>query len=184
MMQQQPPKGKLFPDHPQEQSGPRFASNAPRQNPQSYEPQHRMQQTGSYQPVQPPFGTSHLQPLHDKPFSRLQGAQEPPQQIPPSALEGTPLMVYTVQGAPVAVTAEEMERALAELQSKPNKRKNRTSRTDDSREQKRRKGKRRFSLVWNVFAFVGIISVILLVLEWVGIPLLVLLNDLTAGGTP
>lgn len=183
MMQQTPPTGKLFPDHPQQPSGPRFASNAPHQAPQTYEPQQRMQQTGSYQPIHPSYGTGHLTPLHEAPRQQP-GVQNPPQQTAPAAVEGTPLMVHTVQGVPVAVTAEEMERALAEMQERPGRRNKRLDRYEDAREQNRRKRSRRFSLVWNVFAFVGIISVILLILEWVGIPLLVLLNDLKAGGTP
>lgn len=184
-MQQKPPAGKLFPDHPQQQSTPRFASNAPQQTAQGYEPQLRMQQTGAYQPVHPAFGTGQLTPLHSASSQPHPGRPgKPVPQSAPSALPDTAVMVHTVQGTPVAVHAGELERALAELEQRAGKRKARKDKADDSREQKRRKRKRRFSMVWNVFAFVGIISVILLILEWVGIPLLVLLNNLRAGGTP
>ena len=129
MQQMTPPQGRLFPDTPKQQSAPRFASNAP-QGAQAYEPQLRMQQTGSV-PVMtmPRYATGQLQALHGAqpvtqmpPMSSLptvsvyQAMQAQPVNIPQTALEGTPIMVHTVQGAPVVVTKEEMERALASLE--------------------------------------------------------------------
>lgn len=62
-MQQQPPKGRLFPDRPVEQtSAPRFSSNTA----QGYEAQARMQQTGSYGMSQSSrYGTGSFQAVRD-----------------------------------------------------------------------------------------------------------------------
>lgn len=62
-MQQQPPKGRLFPDRLVEQtSAPRFSTN----NTQGYEAQPRMQQTGSYGMSQSSrYGTGSFQAVRD-----------------------------------------------------------------------------------------------------------------------
>lgn len=62
-MQQQPPRGRLFPDRPVEQTNaPRFSSN----NAQGYEAQTRMQQTGSYGMSQSArYGTGSFQAVRD-----------------------------------------------------------------------------------------------------------------------
>lgn len=62
-MQQQPPKGRLFPDRPVEQTNaPRFSNN----NTQGYEAQPRMQQTGSYGMSQSSrYGTGSFQAVRD-----------------------------------------------------------------------------------------------------------------------
>lgn len=206
-MQQTPPRsGNLFPDNPQPQSGPRFASNVPQLPPQPYEPQSRMHQTGAVPVLQQTFGTGQLTPLHNTtpvtqlppmstmPVAQPRQAQQPaprprkpahPDAAEPAvsvaALQGTPLMVHTVQGIPVAVTAEEMQRALEEMSAKKGKKSRPPKAQPDEQKKKgRRRGK--FSIVWNVFAFIGVVSVLLLLLEWIGMPLLVLLNDVTAGG--
>lgn len=104
-------------------------------------------------------------------------------ELPVTALTGTPLMVYTVQGAPVAVNAEEMERALQEHAGKSrNKQKNRQQKEIQGKEKQKGKFAMRFSLAWCIFGVIGVISTVLLFLEWVAVPVLVLLHDLLAGG--
>lgn len=104
-------------------------------------------------------------------------------ELPVTALTGTPLMVYTVQGAPVAVNAEEMERALQEHEGKSGKKqKNRQQKEIRGKEKQKGKFAMKFSVAWCIFGVIGIISTVLLFLEWVAVPVLVLLHDLLAGG--
>ncbi|MBR3764741.1 MAG: hypothetical protein IKK57_09370 [Clostridia bacterium] len=203
MQQLPPPQGRQFPDAPQQPKTPLFASNAPNAAApvQGYEPQARMQHTGSVPVIQAPkYSTGQLRTLHSTmpvqqmppqsayPANPLQPAQayqarhatpENIQQIP-----GTPLMVQTVQGVAVVVTAEEMEKALAEHARKNGKRKIRKQSGGQKKETKQEKKSRfamKFSVTWLIFGLIGIVSSILWLLEWVIIPLLVYLNTLTGG---
>ena len=188
MQQMTPPSGHLFPDHPQQQSSPRFASNAPKAA-QAYEPQVRMQQTGSV-PVMtvPRYATGQLQALHGSipatqmpPLATLPTAQVYQQQlvsqqvlpaqaaqVPESAITGTPLMVPTVQGAPVVVNYEEMMRAIEEMEQKPAMKKKRARKEKQEEKQKRsHKIVLSFSLLWIVFGVIGMISTALWLWEWI-----------------
>lgn len=203
MQQIPPPSGGLFPDTPQQPSTPLFASNM------QQTPQPGMQQTGSVPVLQVPrYATGQLRALHGTqpvqqmppmsamPVAPVYAAQQtvPPQPhrqqpapgqeaLPISALEGTPLMVRTVQGTPVAVTAEEMERALEEHAGK-SRQKQKGRQKKESREKQKQSGRfsLKFSVAWCIFGVIGIISVVLLFLEWVAMPVLVLLQELLAGG--
>ena len=86
-MQQQPPKGRLFPDRPVEQTNaPRFSNN----NTQGYEAQPRMQQTGSYGMSQSArYGTGSFQAVRDS---------QPVNTMPPMAAMPT-AQAYTAQQA-------------------------------------------------------------------------------------
>lgn len=195
MQQMTPPQGRLFPDNPSQQSAPRFASNAP-QGAQAYEPQLRMQQTGSV-PVMtmPRYATGQLQALHGSqpatqmpPMSSLptvsvyQAMQAQPVNIPQTALEGTPIMVHTVQGAPVVVTKEEMERALASLEEATDGRKKSRRRKKDANHEgaKTIKVVSKFSVFWMIFGVIGIVSSSIWVWEWIQY-LLVWLGQVTGG---
>lgn len=195
MQQMTPPQGRLFPDTPKQQSAPRFASNAP-QGAQAYEPQLRMQQTGSV-PVMtmPRYATGQLQALHGAqpvtqmpPMSSLptvsvyQAMQAQPVNIPQTALEGTPIMVHTVQGAPVVVTKEEMERALASLEEATDGRKKSHRRKKDAKHEgaKTVKVVSRFSVFWMIFGVIGIVSSAIWAWEWIQY-LLVWLGQVTGG---
>ncbi len=195
MQQMTPPQGRLFPDNPSQQSAPRFASNAP-QGAQAYEPQLRMQQTGSV-PVMtmPRYATGQLQALHGSqpvtqmpPMSSLptvsvyQAMQAQPVNIPQTALEGTPIMVHTVQGAPVVVTKEEMERALASLEEATDGRKKSRRRKKDANHEgaKTVKVVSKFSVFWMIFGVIGIVSSAIWVWEWIQY-LLVWLGQVTGG---
>ena len=196
MQQMTPPQGRLFPDTPKQQSAPRFASNAP-QGAQAYEPQLRMQQTGSV-PVMtmPRYATGQLQALHGAqpvtqmpPMSSLptvsvyQAMQAQPVNIPQTALEGTPIMVHTVQGAPVVVTKEEMERALAYLEEATDGRKKSRRRKKDAKHEgaKTVKVVSKFSVFWMIFGVIGIVASAYYVWNWGVIPLLVWLHKVTGG---
>lgn len=196
MQQMTPPQGRLFPDTPKQQSAPRFASNAP-QGAQAYEPQLRMQQTGSV-PVMtmPRYATGQLQALHGAqpvtqmpPMSSLptvsvyQAMQAQPVNIPQTALEGTPIMVHTVQGAPVVVTKEEMERALASLEEATDGRKKSRRRKKDAKHEgaKTVKVVSKFSVFWMIFGVIGIAASAYYVWNWGVIPLLVWLHKVTGG---
>lgn len=196
MQQMTPPQGRLFPDTPKQQSAPRFASNAP-QGAQAYEPQLRMQQTGSV-PVMtmPRYATGQLQALHGSqpvtqmpPMSSLptvsvyQAMQAQPVNIPQTALEGTPIMVHTVQGAPVVVTKEEMERALASLEEATDGRKKSRRRKKDAKHEgaKTVKVVSKFSVFWMIFGVIGIAASAYYVWNWGVIPLLVWLHKVTGG---
>ena len=195
MQQMTPPQGRLFPDTPKQQSAPRFASNAP-QGAQAYEPQLRMQQTGSV-PVMtmPRYATGQLQALHGAqpvtqmpPMSSLptvsvyQAMQAQPVNIPQTALEGTPIMVHTVQGAPVVVTKEEMERALASLEEATDGRKKSRRRKKDAKHEgaKTVKVVSKFSVFWMIFGVIGIFSSAIWAWEWIQY-LLVWLGQVTGG---
>lgn len=195
MQQMTPPQGRLFPDTPKQQSAPRFASNAP-QGAQAYEPQLRMQQTGSV-PVMtmPRYATGQLQALHGAqpvtqmpPMSSLptvsvyQAMQAQPVNIPQTALEGTPIMVHTVQGAPVVVTKEEMERALASLEEATDGRKKSRRRKKDAKHEgaKTVKVVSKFSVFWMIFGVIGIVSSAIWAWEWIQY-LLVWLGQVTGG---
>ena len=195
MQQMTPPQGRLFPDTPKQQSAPRFASNAP-QGAQAYEPQLRMQQTGSV-PVMtmPRYATGQLQALHGAqpvtqmpPMSSLptvsvyQAMQAQPVNIPQTALEGTPIMVHTVQGAPVVVTKEEMERALASLEEANEGRKKSRRRKKDAKHEgaKTVKVVSKFSVFWMIFGVIGIVSSSIWAWEWIQY-LLVWLGQVTGG---
>ena len=195
MQQMTPPQGRLFPDTPKQQSAPRFASNAP-QGAQAYEPQLRMQQTGSV-PVMtmPRYATGQLQALHGSqpvtqmpPMSSLptvsvyQAMQAQPVNIPQTALEGTPIMVHTVQGAPVVVTKEEMERALASLEEATDGRKKSRRRKKDAKHEgaKTVKVVSKFSVFWMIFGVIGIVSSAIWAWEWIQY-LLVWLGQVTGG---
>lgn len=188
MQQPNPPQGRLFPDSPQPQSAPRFASNAPH-SAQPYEPQQRMQQTGAVPTMTVPrYATGQLQALHGStpasqmpPMASMPTAQayqaqqgQTPAPSAESAQTATPLMVHTLQGVPVVVSAEEMRRALEDLD-----RKNGRKTAKDSGKKKKKRG--RFSIVWFVFGLIGVGATLLLLLEHVVIPLLVALNGLTGG---
>lgn len=86
-MQQQPPKGRLFPDRPVEQTNaPRFSNN----NTQGYEAQPRMQQTGSYGMSQSSrYGTGSFQAVRDS---------QPVNTMPPMAAMPT-AQAYSAQQA-------------------------------------------------------------------------------------
>jgi len=86
-VQQQPPKGRLFPDRPVEQTNaPRFSTN----NTQGYEAQPRMQQTGSYGLSQSArYGTGSFQAVRDS---------QPVNTMPPMAAMPT-AQAYTAQQA-------------------------------------------------------------------------------------
>ena len=205
MQQLPPPQGRQFPDTPQQPKAPLFASNAPTAS-QGYEPQPPMQHTGSVPVIQAPrYSTGQLRTLH----STLPVQQMPPQSAYPAnpvqpaptyqarhaapanaqqtaGLTGTPLMVRTVQGVAVAVTAEEMQTALDEYARKNGKRKGRKKaavQEQTGRQQKEKKQEKKgrfvmkFSVAWLVFGVIGV----LWLLEWVIIPLLVYLNTLTGG---
>lgn len=207
MQQMPPPSGGLFPDAPQQQSAPRFASNAPQSAPQAYEPQGRMPSAAPVMP-QVSYATGQLRTLHGtqpvtqappmaamptaQAYQAQQAARPQPQQQTAApqaqqtqAIQGTPLMVHTIHGIPVAVSAEEMERALEEHASKSGQKQ-----TGKKKQKKEIRGKQKqsgsfvikFSVVWFIFGAIGVITVVLLLLEWVGMPLLVMLNDLTTGG--
>lgn len=195
MQQMTPPQGRLFPDTPKQQSARRFASNAP-QGAQAYEPQLRMQQTGSV-PVMtmPRYATGQLQALHGAqpvtqmpPMSSLptvsvyQAMQAQPVNIPQTALEGSPIMVHTVQGAPVVVTKEEMERALASLEEATDGRKKSRRRKKDAKHEgaKTVKVVSKFSVFWMIFGVIGIVSSAIWAWEWIQY-LLVWLGQVTGG---
>lgn len=191
VQQMTPPQGHLFPDKPQQQpAAPRFASNAaPAAQPaQSYEPQARMQQTGSI-PVMPKYGTGSLQTLHGTqpvtsmppmatmPTAQAYQAQQAAQQQS-AVTDGTPLMVHTVQGAPVVVTLEEMERAIGEMEQKSGKKQKK-----QLRGAQKQSGRfvMKFSVLWCVFGVIGVIATALTLWEWAIIPLLVWLHQVTGG---
>lgn len=210
MQQMFPPDRRLFPDNPQQQSAPRFASNAPQASTQSYEPQARMQNTGSYPPVQQqyPYAAGQLQALHSAPDGRTPRIPVIPltgsQQIPATAQEGTLLLVYTSEGTPVNITDKEMERALTahaengqqqtqkgrhkgkrkQAQKQESGQKQESTQKKEIRGKKEQTGKfvMKFSIAWCVFGVIGIISTALTVYEWVIVPLLVWLNGLIGGG--
>ncbi len=182
-----PTPGRLFPDNPQPQNGPRFASNV-QQPLQPYEPQPRMQQTGSI-PVIPvsPYTTGSLRPLHGgqpvssmPPMATMPTAQAYQQATQPTVQEapvvGTPLMVHTIQGTPVLVTREEMERTLGESAGKKKR-----ARHKKAEEKGAGKSRKKVSLFWFVFGVIGILFLLYHLLESVGIPLLVFLHDVTGG---
>lgn len=199
MQQMTPQEGHRFPDNPQPPSAPRFASNAPQARAQSYEPQTRMQNTGSFPVVQPsPYAAGQLQPLHGEaagptPRIPLMPADSLRLQIPATCVQGTPLWVYTDKGTPVAITDMEMKRALAdhaaqsgqvqEEQESQQQQKQKRRQKKELRGKKEQTGKfvMKFSLTWCVFGVIGIISTALTVYEWVIVPLLVWLNQLTGG---
>lgn len=185
-----PQEGRLFPDTPQQQSAPRFASNAPHTVPQTYEPQPRMHNTGSY-PVlqQPTYVTGQLQALHGTPVTQLPRMSAVGSTVPPTAIQGTPLLVYTDKGTPVAVTDQEMQRALA-AHAAPQEQTQQGRQRKKARQKKELRGKKeqtgkfamKFSVTWCIFGVIGIISTALTVYEWVIVPLLVWLNQLIGGG--
>lgn len=210
-MQQMPsPQGRAFPDTPQQPKAPLFASNAT----PGYEPQPRMQHTGSVPVIQAPkYATGQLRALHSTlpvqqmpphsayPANPLQAVQsyqarhaapEQTQEPQQTAISGTPLMVRTVQGVAVAVTAEEMEKALAEHARKAGKYKGQKKHSEPAQTGKQKKEKKqkqektgkfamKFSVTWCAFGVIGIVSAALWLIEWVIIPLLVYLNSLTGG---
>ena len=184
-----PPTGPYFDSNrPQEDKTYRFTSNDPL-GARPYEPQPRMQQTGSVPVIQMPrYATGQLQALHNAPPV----SQMPPMAQMPTAsaweaqqaaaqkpVQGKPVIVRTTQGTPVLITREELERALQELQEaeKPRTRKGRKSEKTAKKEQVRP----RRSLLFTVFSMIGVISVVLLLIEWVAIPLLVILQELIGG---
>lgn len=193
MQQMTPPQGHLFPDNqPQQPAAPRFASNAvpAAQNAQPYEPQVRMQQTGSI-PVMPKYGTGSLQTLHGtQPVNAMppmatmptaqayQAQQEQQAARQQSAVDGTPLMVHTVQGTPVVVTLEEMERAIGEMEQKSGKKQKKKLK---GAQQQSGRFVMKFSVLWCVFGVIGVISTGLALWEWAIIPLLVWLHQVTGG---
>lgn len=198
-----PPQGHLFPENQQQQqpAAPRFASNAiPMAQPtQSYEPQVRMQQTGSFAPVSqqtgslpvmPRYGTGSLQTLHGTqpvstmppmatmPTAQDYQAQQLAQQNQQSPKDGTPVMVRTVQGVPVVVSVEEMERAIESLEQKSGKKQKK--KLQGAQKQQGRFAMK-FSIVWCVFGIIGVIATALTLYERVIVPLLVWLHQVTGG---
>lgn len=184
MQQMNPQEGRLFPEQPQQQAAHRFPSNAPQPPVQSYEPQPRMQNTGSYQPLQQSaYTTAQLQALHGTVPPHLLS------QLPPTVVQGTPLLVYTDKGVPVAVTDQEMKRALAaqgELQEQEQeagqKKKRRQKKELHGKKEQTGRFVMKFSVTWLVFGVIGIIATALTVYEWVVVPLLVWLYQLIGGG--
>ena len=217
MQQMPPPQGRAFPDTPQQPKAPLFASNASNASNAApgYEPQPRMQHTGSVPVIQAPrYSTGQLRTLHSTlpvqqmppmssyPANPLQPGQAvqtyqarhamPEQTQEPlsaAAINGTPLMVRTVQGVAVAVTAEEMEKALEEHARKSGKHRGKKKSGEPKKEKKEKKQKQeksgkfalKFSVTWCAFGVIGIISAALWLFEWVIMPLLVYLNTLTGG---
>lgn len=165
------------------------------------------QQTGSMPVLQmPQYPTGQLRTLHTgtpvtqlPPMSTMptaqayqtQQAQQAAQQAA-GTIAGTPLVVHTVQGIAVAVTAEEMQRALDELAAKSGKQKQADQAQEGKQAKKQKqkvKGKQKregkfvmkFSVAWCAFGLIGIFSALCWLLEWVIIPVLVYLTNLTGG---
>ena len=117
------------------------------------------------------------------PVSVYQAMQAQPVNIPQTALEGTPIMVHTVQGAPVVVTKEEMERALASLEEATDGRKKSRRRKKDAKHEgaKTVKVVSKFSVFWMIFGVIGIAASAYYVWNWGVIPLLVWLHKVTGG---
>lgn len=177
MQQMMPPQGPLFPENRQEQPKPRFPSNAQASAAQNYEPQRRMQQTGSlpiYQSAR--YATGSLQPVHAsqpvstmQPMSTMPTAQQYQAQLAAQAAaqqqtQEKPLMLHTVQGQPVVISAEELRRALASLdshsapQEQAQKKKLRQSKKQKGKQQREQKQSRfamKMSVTWFVFGLIG-----------------------------
>jgi len=226
MQHMTPPQGRLFPDPPQEpQQTPRFQSTLQ----QAYEPQQRMQQTGSFPTYHSArYTTSSMQPLHSTqpvttmpPMATMPTAQayqqqlqqpvvpqplsEPAPQSAPSR-DDSPVIVNTLQGAPVLVTLEQLEEALCQLKArngltdlntdlrgeihaepakkrkgKKTKALHKAAHTENKAARKARPLKITFSVTWFIFGVIGLVSTIIFLLEYFGIPLLVYLEELTGG---
>lgn len=174
MQQMMPPQGPLFPENRQEQPKPRFPSNAQASAAQNYEPQLRMQQSGSlpiYQSARYASGT--LQPVRAsqpvstmQPMATMPTVQQYQAQLAAQQTQETPLMLHTVQGQPVIVSAEELRKAVAALgvQSEPQKqtkkqeKKLRQSKKQKSQQQKEQKQSRfvmKMSVTWFIFGLIG-----------------------------
>lgn len=170
MQQMMPPQGPLFPENRQEQPKPRFPSNAQASAAQNYEPQRRMQQTGSlpiYQSAR--YTTGSLQPVRAsqpvstmQPMATMPTVQQYQAQMASQPAQETPVMVHTVQGQPVVVSAEELRQALASLGAKSEpqeqKKKLRQSKKQKSQQQKEQKQSRfamKMSVTWFVFGLIG-----------------------------
>lgn len=200
MQMMDPHQGHRFPDNPQPPQERRFASNMPPQaqaQAQGYEQQGRMPGTA---PVMPPltYPTGQLQALHGtQPVSTMPPMTTARQgEISATAVQGTPLIVYTMQGVAVAVTDAEMQRVLdaqaaksAQEQQGDQKQKGRQRGKQKSRQKKEIRGKKeqkgsfaiKFSVVWFVFGVIGVVSTALAAYEWVVIPFLVWLHQVTGG---
>lgn len=213
MQQQTPPQGRLFPDPPQEQqSAPRFQNTLS----QAYEPQQRMQQTGSFPTYHSArYTTSSMQPLHSTqpvtsmpPMATMPTAQVYQQQQAMQQPQANAAVVHTVQGTPVLVTLEQLEESIRELKArsglnelpevqkiepitgkKLRKAKNAKAKADMKTEIKteiRAEKKARpiritFSVAWCFFGVVGVISTVIFLLEYFGIPFLVYLEEIIGG---
>lgn len=179
MQQMMPPTGPLFPDNRQEQHTPRFPSNAQTIPPQKYEPQLQMQHSGSlpiYQSAQYASGT--LQPVHSsqpvstmKPMATMPTAQEyqahlAVQYAAAQNPQEKPLLLHTVQGQPVVISAETLRKAAAALdaQAAPqeaqhqSKKKLRQQKKQKNRQEKVQKQSRfamKMSVTWFIFGLIG-----------------------------
>lgn len=173
MQQMMPPQGPLFPENRQEQPKPRFPSNAQASAAQNYEPQLQMQHSGSLpiyqsaryasgtlQPVRASQPVSTMQPMATMPTVQQYQAQLAAQQ----QTQEKPLMLHTVQGQPVVISAEELRRALASLdaqsapQEQAQKKKLKQSKKQKSKQQKEQKQSRfamKMSVTWFVFGLIG-----------------------------
>lgn len=178
MQQQTPPQGRLFPDPPQEQrpAAPRFAPSAT----QPYEPQPRMQQTGSF-PVYSSarYTTGSLQTLHTQPVQTMPPMATMPtaqnyqasmhQEQPQPVSQGTPMIVQTVQGTPVLVTLEQLQAAL-KAQNEPEKEEKATGKRSKARKEKKREKKPfsfKLSVTWFIFGLIGMGTTAVFVLRLV-----------------
>lgn len=219
MQHMPPPQGRLFPDPPQEQqqTTPRFQTTPQ----QSYEPQLRMQQTGSFPTYHSArYTTSSMQPLHStQPVTSMppmatmptaqayqQQLQQTPEHQSAASRDESPVIVNTLQGAPVLVTLEQLEEALRQLKArngltdlntdlrgemqaepqqtrkaKKSKALRKAAKSENKAERKARPLKITFSVTWFVFGVIGLVSTVIFLLEYFGIPLLVYLEELTGG---
>ncbi|MBQ7848600.1 MAG: hypothetical protein IJ343_02605 [Clostridia bacterium] len=177
MQQMMPPQGPLFPDNRQEQQKPRFPSNAQAAPAQNYEPQLRMQQSGSLpiytsaryasgtlQPVRASQPVSTMQPMATMPTAQQYQAQLAAQTAAQQQSQEKPLVLHTVQGQPVVINADELRQALAALnvQNAPQEQKQtkklRQSKKQKSQQQKEQKQSRfmmKMSVTWFVFGLIG-----------------------------
>ena len=189
VQQKMPSTGRLFPDQPQTQQAPRFPSN---NGAQGYEPQARMQQTGSIPVINAPVRSATTPLFTTGTMQALRGTQpvqtmQPMSTMPPASAfqspQSMPVLIQTLQGTPVLVTREALEAAVAQLPKLPDSpadslpdpaekgRKGRKAKQPKKPKEKKEK-KKRFSFVWFGFGLIGVATVLVSLARYVVIPLL------------
>lgn len=187
MQQMQPPQGRLFPDKQEQQSAPRFSSNA-QGAAQNYEPQLRMQQSGSlpiYQSNRYPTGQ--MQPVQASqpvntlpPMSTMPTAQAYQQQLAQQAMQQQstvekPVLLHTIQGQPVLIDMAEIRQTLGldeqptheESLKKLRKARQTMEQKKTSKQEKQSRFTMKMSVTWFLFGLVGMGTAGVLVLRFV-----------------